>query len=93
MASNFEFSRSPPPCRFLASRDWSHSLNGLSCGLIVLLLAVLNLCLFFGLDGSENNEVSGVKDSKLPNIIYDILPRFIAFYLQETIDVSLKLFA
>jgi hypothetical protein len=42
----------------MAKHDFSHSLKGIVCGLVVLGAAIANLTLFFGLYVHANAEVS-----------------------------------
>lgn len=67
----------PKPLQFLRKGDWSHSLKGVVAGTIILMLAILNLALFFGLDGHDANEAHHVDEaeyfSKITNTIINML--------------------
>ena len=47
----------PSPRKYLEKGDWGHSLKGMVAGLFVLGLCIINLGLFFGLDGRHANKV------------------------------------
>lgn len=48
----------PRPLEFIRRTSWDHSLKGALAGIFILLLAVLNLVLFFNSEGAEHNSVS-----------------------------------
>merc|ERR1719189_1193720 len=43
----------PHPVRHLQKSDFDHTLKGAGCGLVVLLVAIINLVLFFDLEGKD----------------------------------------
>eukprot|EP00095_Tigriopus_kingsejongensis_P008824 maker-scaffold280_size224562-snap-gene-0.12 protein:Tk08824 transcript:maker-scaffold280_size224562-snap-gene-0.12-mRNA-1 annotation:"conserved hypothetical protein" len=63
----------PRPMQFLKKGDWSHSLKGVLAGGVILILAILNLALFFGLDGHDANEDEAEYFTKITNTIINFL--------------------
>jgi len=61
--------RKPQPKVFMRKTDWSHSSKGLTVGLMVLAAAVVNLSLFFGLDGHEHSKDEAELLSKISNTV------------------------
>jgi len=61
--------RKPQPKVFIKKTDWSNSLKGLTVGLVVLAAAVVNLSLFFGLDGHEHSKDEAELLSKISNTV------------------------
>ena len=53
----------------MAKADWGHSSKGLTVGLMVLAAAVVNLSLFFRLDGHEHSKDEAELLSKISNTV------------------------
>jgi hypothetical protein len=54
----------PNLSKFLKKKDFSHSLKGAFCGLVIVAIAIINLSLFYGLYEHEEKEVSTSLPSK-----------------------------
>ena len=46
----------PHPVRHLRKSDFTHTLKGAGVGLVVLLIAIINLVLFFDLEGKDTHK-------------------------------------
>ena len=70
----------PNPMKFMKKSNFNHTLKGFIGGSVILILAILELGLFFGLDAHEDIGDSAEMISKLMNTIINLLGIFVIGY-------------
>jgi len=65
--------RTPNPKRYMQKLNCNNSLQGVLCGLLILLVAVTNLGVFFGLIGYEHTKDDAEMISKCSNTIINVI--------------------
>ncbi|CAM6055213.1 unnamed protein product [Sphagnum tenellum] len=65
--------RKPKPLEFLRKGDWTHSWKGMLMGLVVFVLAVVNLGLFFGMAGQNTDQDLSEYYSKAVNTALNMI--------------------
>lgn len=79
----------PRPVAFIRQGSWDHSRKGVIGGVFVLILAILNLGVFFGLDGFTNAEDESEFFSKLTKTVinsFGIISLFIGIWQIQNLD-------